>query len=279
MVTGVKIQRSSKKGDRTLHQMRQRLLQLLSACRIYQRSHVSTLDKNQRIILELWEHVQECRDKACKRKHCRSSCLILTHYNNCKRSNKISTCVLCAPVERHLKRYCRGLNRVTNQNFAVHKMKHIDQYPIKDHGNDRPSIANRKTKISEEAQNSQITSTCLKGRTLPCKQYRKVVRWDKSVKGGNEQMIPLRHHKAQYMNKINWKVKMANEMWNLNHTAPSEKTLTRALVSDIKEASADSNILKEDKRNIVDASVILVKLKKSVASVECMGRVTQPILA
>jgi len=274
MVTGVKNQRSLNKKKHTLDHMRKRLLQLMIVDRIYQRSHISTLNKNQRIILELWEHIQGCRDKDCKRKHCQSSRILLKHYNHYKQSNKISTCILCDPVERQLERYCRG-RAMNNQNCTTRKMKHMDQYPIKDHGNNTFSISNRQNQVFDDAKNSRIASICPKSRTLPHKHYRKTVRWDKSVKGGNKQGFSLHRHQSHYKNKQNLKVEIANEMWNLNHTIPSEKTPRRALVSNIEEAFANSAILEE---KIVDASVILTKLKRDVEYNESMERVTQSIL-
>jgi len=171
---GEKIQRPSKVEKSTMHQMRQRLLHLRNACTIYQHSDINTLSSKQKSILQLWEHVQDCRDKDCERKYCKSSCLILEHYFRCKRLNKNSKCKLCGPVEIHIERCCRGVKKLKNN-------KKCD-----DQGNSTSLISHQKKETSGEAQISQIAGRCLKAKTLPHKKHCNVVHWDKSVKGGTE---------------------------------------------------------------------------------------------
>jgi len=171
---GEKIQRPSRVEKSTMHQMRQRLLHLRNACTVYQHSDVNTLSSKQKSILQLWEHVQNCRDRDCKRKYCKSSCLLLEHHFCCKRLGKDSKCKLCGPVKIHVERCCRGVDQLKNNNKCD------------DQDSSTSSVSHPKKETIGEAEISPIAGKCLKTNTFPHKKRCYVVRWDKSVKGGTE---------------------------------------------------------------------------------------------
>jgi len=258
----VKIHRFSKKEKSRILHMRQILLGLRNACQIYQYSDINNLHPKQKNTLKLWEHIQDCRDKDCKRKYCRSSCLILEHYFRCKRSNKSTKCKLCAPVER----YCRRANQLTNNEKSTRKRKHMDQFSINNQSNNALSIGYKQKQIPEEAEKSQIAG---KRHKLNTERRRYVIRWDKSVKGGEEEdsLVPALCCEAQHMNK-----RISNQeackTLNINDVTTSKKNSSKSSFEDLMEVFVGSSILEEDRRKIVDASITLTSLKKSVAFVK-----------
>jgi len=265
MVNNVKIQRSSKKEKSTEHKMRQRILILRKACTIYQHSDINTLSPKQKSILQLWEHIQDCRDKDCKRKYCKSSCLILEHYNRCKRLNKSSKCEICTPVESRIERYSRMNQLTNNQKCATRKRKYTNTFSTNDQGNNTSPIRYKEEKISEEGQMSQIAGKRLKSNTLPNEHQRKEIRWHKSVKGGIEKypVVPVPCCQVQHRNKQISKREKAYKTRNSNDMIISEKNNLKPSFQDSKEVSVRSFILQEDRKKIIDVAITLMSLKKS----------------
>merc|ERR1740123_456618 len=171
----VQIQPFTNKEESRVRRMRQILLRLRKACTIYQHSDINTLHPKQKNILHVWEHIQNCRDKDCKRKYCKSSCLILEHYYRCMRSRQCSKCKLCAPVDR----YCRRVNQLTyDENCETRKRQNVDQFSINDQFHNALSIE------SNSKRN-------------------RVIWWHANVKGGNEEdsVVPSLCHQTHHMNK------------------------------------------------------------------------------
>jgi Bromodomain/TAZ zinc finger len=88
--------------NRRILSQQQRLLLLrhASKCQLGRDCHVKNCDK----VVPLWRHMQQCMDKSCKIAHCFSSRRVLNHYLICKSQNKTSTCEVCGPVMKRIKK-------------------------------------------------------------------------------------------------------------------------------------------------------------------------------
>lgn len=89
--------------QRATRQLQRRIILLWSAQTKYQYKK-TPLAPNEKEALDLWQHVSQCSDKGCRRKHCHSSRYAMAHYMRCKRSNRSLTCKACAPVTKYIAR-------------------------------------------------------------------------------------------------------------------------------------------------------------------------------
>jgi len=96
-------------------QQLQRRIILLWNARTKYKNKKTPLTPNEKEALELWEHVNQCSDKGCRTKHCKSSRYALAHYKRCKRSNRSSTCKVCAPVTKYITREQSSINNRGNK--------------------------------------------------------------------------------------------------------------------------------------------------------------------
>jgi len=228
---------SYEEGQYVMHEMRQRLILLWNACTKYK--YLRILHPKQKKALELWEHMQDCCDKKCKRKYCRSSRLMLAHFQHCKRSNKCLSCKLCAPVAICIAQDSNSTCKITNkQHGPIRKRKQMDQdLMYKAH--------KKKTSVS-----------------------------DKSVKGGGKEYsllkfiltnqvkdYPLRLRQTkQHLNNQTLDLDKATNIWDPNRVIALETKPATLIDSGI--TFADNIITEEDGQAIIEASIILSRLKK-----------------
>lgn len=257
----------------TIHAMQRRLILLWNTCKTYKDSQ--TLNPTQTKTLDLWEHIQDCRDKDCGRKHCWSSCRILDHFHRCKVSNRRSACKLCAPVIQYFTRDSCGNNKVTNRQDSEIQMETKKQFNQISDGN-KPSIGYTLKRVPEEIRNSQTAVTSAKRNTLSQKQRCIVIRCDKSVEGGHEEDLvphaiqtidvkkqPLLLQGVQpYTNKQAYKREKARNIRNPNCIIPSGRRSVNNSLSDTSIKFEVSCITKEDRKDVVAASILLIGMKK-----------------
>jgi len=219
--------------------MQRRLILLWNACTIYK--DLQNLHPTQKTTFELWEHMQYCREEDCERKFCRSSCRIVGHFNRCKVSNRRSACELCAPVIKYIaKEYCDSRQLMSSQHCKIQM----------------------EMRVKRDA--------------LSQKQCCTVIRWDKSVKGGREedsvtQVTQTNDVKKrpfvlqgcnQCTNKKTYKREKARNIRIPNRIISSGMQSANTSLVDICSTRAACCTIEEEREEIVDASRVLMRLKK-----------------
>jgi len=244
-----KVRQNSKEGDRTINQMQKRLITLWSATKW---KDLQILEPKQKIHVALWEHIVHCRDKACKRPHCRSSCLLIRHFKCCKLLNQRFTCKLCGPVMKCIGKNSNSNNYLTSKQHGkirTEKMKQIGSSPIYDSDKSQPLTSNKRKEISGLTSGSQTVIKFGERNAVAQKRRCTIVRWSKSVKGGPGADSVVQAIKTK-------KAKTACTQ-NMQHQ--------QVVLSDIGSIFASKYILEEEERKeIVDTSIALLSLKKRV---------------
>jgi len=233
-----------------IHKLRQRLIHLWRARTKYRT--LRTLCPKQKRALELWEHMQDCRDKKCKRNHCRSSHLILGHYNRLEKSSSIE---LCAQVTSSIVQDSRGTFQMTSKQYGAtrkRKLQRMDQDMI----------------CEAHEKKAFVSESGIK------RQHRTSLRWDKSVMGKEHPMLkfiqttqvkdyPLRLRQTQqHLNNQTLNLDKATNTWNPNQVISSETKSAKNSLSEIRITCIDNCITEEDRQAIIEASIILSRLKK-----------------
>jgi len=236
----------------TIHKMQRRLFVLWKSATKYK--HMQTLSTKQKRALELWEHIRHCSDKKCKRKHCRSSQIILAHFRKCKMSKKCVSCKLCGPVTRRIVQESCGICKMVNtQDGQTRKRKCVNQ--------DMLYKANKKKALVSE-------TTIERGGAA-------TIRWRESVKGGKKEDsllkfiqtngmkdYPLRkRHTQQHMNNQTLNLDKPTYLCHPNQVISFETESTNNLLSQGGITFVDKSITEKDKRVMTETSIILSRLK------------------
>jgi len=257
----------------TIRTMQKRFILLWNACTKYK--DLQTLQPTQKNALELWGHIRYCRDEDCKRKYCSSSCCIVGHFNQCRESNRRSTCKFCAPLVKYIAKESSGNKKLMNRQHDKIQMEMKKQSDQILDGN-KLSIKYNSKRIPEEVRHLKTTVTRVKRNVISHKQRCTVIRWDQSVKSGQgedsvAQVIqrndmkkrPLLLHGVQrYTNKQTYKKGKTRNIRNPNRIISSGMKSANTSLSDIGNTFVASCIMEEEKKEIVDASMILLELKK-----------------
>jgi len=237
-----KVWQKSKEGNHIMNQMQKRLILLWSATTW---KDLQILEPKQKIYLALWEHIVNCRDEACKRPHCQSSFRVLYHYKRCKLLNQRSTCKLCGPVMKCIRKNSSRNNYWTSKQHGkiqMEKTKQIASSPIYDSDKNQPLTTGL-------TSSSQTVTKFGERNAVPQKRRCTIVRWSKSVKGG-----PGADSVVQAIKTKNTKSACTQ---NMQHK--------KELLSDIGSIFAGKYILEEkERKEIVDTSIALLSLKKRV---------------
>lgn len=253
--TCVEINQIYKISPSTVHTMQRRLILLWNTRDRHKNSQ--TLRPKHKEALELWEHIQDCHDKDCKRKYCWSSCRILDHFHRCRVSNRRSNCKLCAPVIKQIKQNSRGNNGSMNRQDSKIETKR----PF-----DRISDGNKKPCISYKLKRRNALSHVRAHRCT-------VIRWDESVKcGQGEDSVahivkkrPLLLQGVQrYTNEQAYKRGKVRNIRTPKRIIPSGGRSGMNSSADTSINFEISYIMKEDRKEIVDASIVLMGMEKNM---------------
>jgi len=193
------------------------------------------LNPKQKYSLDLWNHIQHCQDKNCKRKHCLSSRCVVDHFNRCVTSNRYETCKLCGPV---IKRILMKKQHNTTRSMKKGQMDAImtcystgNKHPLGQQQNENKNL--------EEIQTLPGKIRGVIYDSFSCRQQRRgeLVRWETSVKGGQEkegdlvgmQRATQRNNtkKRQLVSLLrqNNKEENGENAWNPSSIAPKKKML------------------------------------------------------
>lgn len=261
-----------KNESTVIQKMQKRLIFLWNAKTRYQNLRI--LRPNQSFFLELWKHLQYCQDKSCRRKKCQSSCLLIDHFNRCKKLNQSLTCEVCAPVIKHIIEKSRDDKQLIKKRHGVieiEKKKLMDRISfIKLYSNQQSMMYTCPGNI----RNAQSKAMCVKHSTHYQKPWCTEIDCNKTVKGGKEyalvqvvQTSNANNHflylqnVQQYENKQHFKKKDSTNALSSNVVRPFEMHPHKTSLSGIVPTLARTCILEGENKEVFDASIALLRLK------------------